>query len=421
LIDNEDIRALGRLSAKIEQNALYKLLRGPDVLNMLSTMENIDLKNFRINQKQCTNNRYREQVCTDCIDSCPVDAVSFEQGSGIRIDEEKCNDCGLCSTVCYNGVIEQKSPSDEKLLSDISDMLKGSAEKNLAFHCTKCDGKAGKARPILTEINPISVPSFGRINEILILKAHLAGAEEVAYSGCDNDCNVTGCRETFEGTRTISEHLAESFGLEHVDKEDLHGAEDGDNVLSDNEYDRRRFVTELGKNAFKLWDKSGSDKAEDENHWDQQIPLRRKLMVKYAGSTDLEKHVIKREGLPFAEVSIDPERCDLCSACSVLCPTGALVNLDLDDSFSLIYFNFGSCTGCELCVKVCPNNAVSTGTTVDLGKLNKNAEVLVKHELENCTNCGSYFVKLKSADACPNCSKNESLKQDIIKQMEGKI
>lgn len=38
--------------------------------------------------------------CFTCLEQCPGEAIAIEPGTGIRVDPEKCDSCGLCEHVC---------------------------------------------------------------------------------------------------------------------------------------------------------------------------------------------------------------------------------------------------------------------------------------------------------------------------------
>lgn len=40
----------------------------------------------------------------ECIDTCPVEALSLENGKAV-VDEDECIDCGACVEVCPNGAL----------------------------------------------------------------------------------------------------------------------------------------------------------------------------------------------------------------------------------------------------------------------------------------------------------------------------
>ena len=50
------------------------------------------------------------------------------------------------------------------------------------------------------------------------------------------------------------------------------------------------------------------------------------------------------------------EKCTHCSACTVVCPSGALV---IENKASMeVLFKQDECTGCGLCIPACPYNAM---------------------------------------------------------------
>jgi len=50
-----------------------------------------------IDKKKC-------KLCGVCIDTCPVDALSIENGE-VVCDVEKCLDCQSCEYLCEHGAI----------------------------------------------------------------------------------------------------------------------------------------------------------------------------------------------------------------------------------------------------------------------------------------------------------------------------
>jgi len=50
----------------------------------------------------------------DCVDVCPFDAISMEDGLP-KVDPEKCTGCGKCAEVCPRNVISLQEKKNEKL------------------------------------------------------------------------------------------------------------------------------------------------------------------------------------------------------------------------------------------------------------------------------------------------------------------
>lgn len=55
------------------------------------------------------------------------------------------------------------------------------------------------------------------------------------------------------------------------------------------------------------------------------------------------------------EIKVDPERCQSCSICTAICPTGAL---SLDHETWEVTLDHEKCVMCESCVNVCPYRAI---------------------------------------------------------------
>jgi len=43
-------------------------------------------------------------VCGECIESCPLDAITMGEKAAV-VDEETCGDCGACVDACPNEAI----------------------------------------------------------------------------------------------------------------------------------------------------------------------------------------------------------------------------------------------------------------------------------------------------------------------------
>ena len=58
--------------------------------------------------------------CRECIDACPVDAISWDDALGIvRVDAGQCNGCGVCVESCPQEAIFMDPITDLALICDL--------------------------------------------------------------------------------------------------------------------------------------------------------------------------------------------------------------------------------------------------------------------------------------------------------------
>ncbi len=112
---------------------------------------------------------------------------------------------------------------------------------------------------------------------------------------------------------------------------------------------------------------------------------------------------------PLGRLDLDPERCTICGACAVACPTDAL-SLDdgcpadapsLDDGradapslesvlgASGLRHDPAACVGCGRCAAVCPESALTVRRGIDVERLRRGPFALARREHERCATCGA--------------------------------
>jgi len=92
-----------------------------------------------VSEEKCTG-------CNICVEKCPVDAISMENGKA-RISMEECIHCGTCHSVCSQEAVRHDS---EK----IAENVKANVEKTKGFMelCAKHLGDAKEKNKCLTRM-----------------------------------------------------------------------------------------------------------------------------------------------------------------------------------------------------------------------------------------------------------------------------
>jgi ferredoxin len=409
-IEAEDFRTIGMLVGGIKQNKVIRLMDAPKVENIMRFVQELDLEALKVHQTYCTNNRLGKVICTLCIDACPTGAIEYEEGVGLVVDPSECLSCGVCGPACPNGVFHPKNPSDAMVLRRMEKLIAMSESGVLSV---RCDGIGGRYEPMSVpkkEQGSLVVPCLGRVPETAWLRAEQLGISHISFSDCDVACPYQKGHEVFKRTQMMTEHfLSNMKGDTHSDAQ-VSGprpnvkAQGQDGVAKDG-INRRAFFSEIGKVAARTIEPAKKEPVENVPTWHQRVPPGRKMLR--ARAQGLRGEAIPISGdddLPFAEVGIDGARCDFCGVCTVLCPTGALTSIEIDEVGG-VCFSFWKCTGCRVCEVVCPEDAVGLESDTDMDNLRSDAKVLVRVTMEECDSCGVTFVARQGRGLCPNCDK----------------
>ncbi|MCK4911818.1 MAG: 4Fe-4S binding protein [Thermodesulfovibrionales bacterium] len=162
--------------------------------------------------------------------------------------------------------------------------------------------------------------------------------------------NLSECSDC-ENTH-ISEFLKESIAemeiegvvlVDSVNELDYHDIQTG----------RRDFFRMLRREPFQAaheFTSSLTGGGTRKSYSEKSLPMKRRLLnaAYRAGSVTSKKKLQKL----YSHIAFHKD-CNGCSACTAMCPTGALSKPN-----GKLYFNTFSCVGCELCEEFCPKQSI---------------------------------------------------------------
>jgi len=372
-------------------------------------------------QNRCLHGRSRSLDCLECVDACPVGAITPKKEE-IIIDQYCCQGCGACALACPADVLEMHSPLNEELLSDILSQVSAEADVlgqgpevilyDRQIDADAVDRAAGASRDRLLVIK---VDEIGRIGLEALLLSLVHGA--VAVTLLCASSRPLKVRQALARQVDLGKEILQGL---HWPSQCVRFAVDVPEA-ADNELSRRNMAqTDAG--SFRSVSSSLSFVA------DRRTLIRQATQLLAQEGSTTDGIISLQPGAPFGAIAIG-HRCSLCMACVSACPSGALQSCDDTPRLSLIE---SRCHQCGLCKAACPEQTIELVPRLlydkeDAGR----SAVLREMEPFNCVECGRSFAsaamiscmqaKLKThwmytsdsqarrLQMCPTCRTREAL------------
>jgi len=146
--------------------------------------------------------------CSICSSICPYDAISVDPESGeVKIDVEKCQFCGLCYSACPVNAIEIVYYSYDTLLKKVEKAVAEKKTDTLVLMCRGNSPPSCEVEEILKgegspKYIPVRIPCVGRVPLEFILKTLASGIRKIVAIRCEEDF----CRFK-EGSRINNQRL----------------------------------------------------------------------------------------------------------------------------------------------------------------------------------------------------------------------
>ena len=292
---------------------------------------------FHYDPSICVHDRNHKTACTRCIDACPTLAIR-SIGEQIQVDPYLCQGGGSCAAVCPSGAIQYVYPTLADLLGRVRQLLKdyrqaqGEHPRLLFFKAEHGDRVYAQLATLDETLLPLALDDVGAIDLAVMLNSLAYGAQQVIVL-LDEDTPARVHTATQQ-----QQDLANRF-LDGM------GYPDPYIVLADMAA-LPRLPDVPGPLAAAASYGSFSEK---------------RAMIRLA-LEHLYKHAAKQPGIlplsaqaPFGEISVDPQACTLCLACTGVCPTRALL---AGTDVPQVNFIEDHCVQCGLCEQTCPENAI---------------------------------------------------------------
>lgn len=342
----------------------------------------------------CAGGAAGHLACGRCIPACPYHAIARDPREPLRItvDQPACEGCGACVAACPTSSLTFTEPSPGELHARLAGLLaplpddRPDGQAVVAFHCPErgrrvLDEAARLAIPYPARVLPVSMACLRHVSEADILGAFRLGAAGVVLLGC-GECPHGPRAQLLERLDRVRAIL-EAFGT---------GAE------------RLALVTDAGPDvrpALHALTAFARAVPVAPVRWSGRGGLPRDGREVVAEAVRALIDATRREPgavplaaeAPFAVPRVDPQRCTLARACVNVCPTHAW---RFDDQRQALELRAIACVNCGLCVKACPEGAITLTPAIPLDAPALEFQVQVRDQPAACKRCGKPFGNRKA-------------------------
>lgn len=312
-----------------------------------------------LDKSRCLNRRNRFEPCSHCKESCDFQALEIVAGLPV-IDNKKCISCGFCVSSCPSEALRLK---DYKIFRNFAGSETVKCRQNGGVYCLRALNSALWAAVIL--IKP----------DIKLVMP----CENCAFSEKISDKNLMTALKFLDALK-----------VPHNIK-----------IIHDSDFEEELSRRDLIALMFTKGKSKGSNILEDVIWHDKNnLFLSRKFLY-----DRLNNITGKIEAGVFYDLSVS-ENCNACGVCEGICPSGSWKIIKSDAKAELT-FKITECTGCMLCVKKCPESALS---------LRENFSWPVESEIKKCfvmtrcRHCGKWFIvnnNNSEHELCSSCSRHK--------------
>jgi ferredoxin len=366
-----------------------------------------------VTPSRCLRQRNYASECKYCLDACPINAVKLDQRAP-SVDVNRCYGCGLCLVACPVECFETGDWSERSVVSALAHV--GWPVVELACKSHPAPAVGNEASPVI-QINTC----LGAISPGLWFEIGLEYTVKIRLENCPLCPMKKGASYACQAVELANSWLKSCGGA----------------------------ITPEGSILIQeVWDDPDESRSRVVISAERPIISRRDFLFGFARSSGPADLALKKlpmestvEGpdhkvaphlpawlcrmsaiFPVDETnhsddgcSETPEEicihwptlsiaddCAACRACSINCPSGALLTEVIDGQYQHL-FTPGSCVACGLCAQVCPTEALSRSYRSDKRPFEE--RIVAERKVEPCRKCGS--PSLRKSDQLCFCCANE--------------
>ncbi|MDO4595555.1 MAG: 4Fe-4S binding protein [Coriobacteriaceae bacterium] len=321
----------------------------------------------RANTIPCLACRHEGTSCSACLDACPVDAISLEDG-GIDV-LDTCRKCGLCAAVCPTEAFVSPRIQPKKLYDAIA---RAAAAHDTAYvTCTR----ALRRMPRENEVVLACVGDVTPEVWFSILADYPNVSVYLPLDVCEKCRNTTGEEIMGEAIAKAEEWSGQGLGLE-VDPKAL-------TCTKKREYERKEFMDSIMRSTGLAVSRMNPATAALASvtqrlraHTERITNLERTLNKACGTTTEKRRRILMQKNqlllstlqahpklaknVEVSQPQCDYTKCTMCGECVRQCPTNAC---DLVGAAGRFTLEPTYCVGCGLCAEVCEDHALTMVTT----------------------------------------------------------
>ena len=395
----------------------------PSLNNIVTMAESLEKSPMVLLQDSCVSVRNRHASCRRCVTVCPYDCITVERNV-LNLRPLNCVNCGLCALVCPTDAIRPIKPTDIATAHQVESAWHANGG-NAVIACARIASKR-EADPSLFA----QIPCLGHIHEGMLLEPLAEGATRVTLVDGDcSSCKYGFVNDLVDHVVDTANDLLDAQGIQPlVARERAFPSE----LLVDDTTgmygsSRRAFFSGTVKSAREMAVTAADSAIKKELGAEEAASIGERLRVSDEGTLPIiavprhdtllnalfslgeraeELLAAAENAMPagfasaaaegpmsgaasladsdaspaapairppldtrlFAQITIEPLRCNQCGMCAVFCPTHALRRALGSSSEALVELEFSvsDCVQCGLCVDVSWKRSIALDSLVEL-------------------------------------------------------